>query len=91
MNLKELRQEVNAALDYNPDLAQYRDIVARVLNRHYLQISSQYQWSFLQKTHEITLKAKIEGGTGKTITVSDSGNGRRSVSFGGVSAPSAES
>ena len=38
VNLKELRQEVNAALDYNPDLAQYRDIVARVLNRHYLQI-----------------------------------------------------
>lgn len=92
MNLKELRQEVNAALDYNPDLAQYRDIVARVLNRHYLQISSQYQWSFLQKTHEITLKAKIEGGSGKTITVTDSTvAGLRTVSFGGVSAPTAES
>ena len=46
MNLKELTQEVNTALDYNPDLSAYKDQVARVLNRHYLQISSQYPWLF---------------------------------------------
>ena len=44
MNLLELREEINSALDYNPDLKQYRDMTARVLNRHYLQISTQYPW-----------------------------------------------
>ena len=61
MNLKELVQEVNSALDYNPDLSAYKDQVARVLNRHYLQISSQYPWLFRQKTSKLTLRADITG------------------------------
>ena len=86
VNLKELRQEVNAALDYNPDLAQYRDIVARMVNRHYLQISSQYQWTFLQKTQELKLRATIEGAAGKTVTVGSSD--LRTVTFSGVTTAS---
>ena len=61
MNLRELTQEVNSALDYNPDLAAYKDQVARVLNRHYLQISSQYPWLFMQKLHRLTLRKDITG------------------------------
>jgi len=61
MNLKDLTQEVNSALDYNPDLSAYKDQVARVLNRHYLQISSQYPWLFRQKTSKLTLRADITG------------------------------
>jgi len=61
MNLKELTQEVNTALDYNPDLSAYKDQVARVINRHYLQISSQYPWLFRQKTSKLTLRADITG------------------------------
>jgi hypothetical protein len=61
MNLKELTQEVNTALDYNPDLSAYKDQVARVLNRHYLQISSQYPWLFRQKVSQLTLRADITG------------------------------
>ena len=61
MNFKELRQEVNSALDYNPDLAAYRDQVSRVLNRHYIRISAQYPWLFLQKAEDMNLKAKVEG------------------------------
>ena len=63
MNLKELVQEVNSALDYNPDIRAYTDQVVRVLNRHYLQVSSQYPWKFLQKKDEVVLRPDITGGT----------------------------
>ncbi len=61
MNLKELTREINSALDYNPDLSAYKDQVARVINRHYLQISSQYPWLFRQKVEKLTLRADITG------------------------------
>ena len=61
MNLKDLTDEVNSALDYNPDLEAYKSQVARVLNRHYLQISSQYNWLFRQKRAPLTLRADITG------------------------------
>jgi hypothetical protein len=55
--------EINSALDYNPDLKQYDDNLIRVINRHYLQVSSQYQWLFMQKRHVFTLRQdiKVEG------------------------------
>ena len=61
MNLKDLTDEVNSALDYNPDLEAYKSQVARVINRHYLQISSQYNWLFRQKRVPLTLRADITG------------------------------
>ena len=61
MNLKEIREEINSALDYNPDLKQYSDNIARVVNRHYLQISSQYQWLFMQNRNLLQLRADITG------------------------------
>mgnify|MGYP003147512213 FL=1 len=61
MNLKELTEEVNSALDYNPDLEAYKSQVARVINRHYLQLSSQYSWLFRQKKAPLTLRADITG------------------------------
>lgn len=60
MNLKELIEEINSALDYNPDLEAYKSQVARVINRHYLQCSSQYPWLFRQKTVPLTLRADIK-------------------------------
>ena len=71
MNLLELRQEINAALDYNPDLKQYRDISARIINRHYLQLSTQYPWLFLHKTYRMTLRADIEGASDTQIQIGD--------------------
>lgn len=68
MNLRELTQEVNSALDYNPDLAAYKNQVARVVNRHYLQISSQYPWLFMQKLYRTTLRKDIAS---KTTTEDD--------------------
>ncbi len=59
MNLKDMITEINSALDYNPDLKQYDDNVARVINRHYLQVSSQYQWLFMQKRHVFILRKDI--------------------------------
>jgi hypothetical protein len=69
MNLKDLTQEVNSALDYNPDLAAYKNQVARVINRHYLQISSQYPWLFRQKTSKLTLRADIAGSSTNLLRV----------------------
>ena len=61
MNLKDITEEINSALDYNPDLEAYKSQVARVVNRHYLQISSQYNWLFRQKRVPLTLRADITG------------------------------
>ena len=59
MNLKDLTEEINSALDYNPDLEAYKSQVTRVLNRHYLQISSQYNWLFRQKRSPLTIRKDI--------------------------------
>jgi len=69
MNLKELVQEINSALDYNPDIKAYTDQVIRVVNRHYLQVSGQYPWKFLQKTDDIILRPDISGSSTNTIIV----------------------
>ena len=76
MNLKDLTDEVNSALDYNPDLEAYKSQVARVINRHYLQISSQYNWLFRQKRVPLTLRADITGdATTNKISVGRSSDG----------------
>lgn len=67
MNLRDLRDEINSALDYNPNLKQYDDNLTRVINRHYLQVSSQYQWLFMQKRHLFVLRADIEGSNTETL------------------------
>ena len=71
MNLKEIREEINSALDYNPDLKQYSDNIARVVNRHYLQISSQYQWLFMQNRNLLQLRADITGDSTSSLTGND--------------------
>jgi hypothetical protein len=68
VNLRELREEIHAALDYNPDAKVYDDSLTRVINRHYLQVSSQYQWLFMQKKDDILLRADIAGDTVSTMT-----------------------
>ena len=72
MNLKEIREEINSALDYNPELRQYDDRLTRVINRHYLQISSQYQWLFMQKRHVFILRQDIKGSSTDTLTTAGS-------------------
>ena len=69
MNLKELREEINSALDYNPALSAYKSQVDRVVNRHYMQCSGQYQWLFMQKKDEINVKATVSGSTNSTVTI----------------------
>ena len=72
MNLKGIREEINAALDYNPELQQYKDIVTRVVNRHYLQVSSQYHWLFMQQKNELVLRKDITGSATNSLTFSNS-------------------
>ena len=68
MNVRDMVQEINAALDYNPDLKQYTDSIVRTINRHYLQVSSQYQWLFMQNRTKIQLRADINGDSTSTLT-----------------------
>ena len=88
MNLKELTEEINSALDYNPDLEAYKSQVARVVNRHYLQLSSQYNWLFRQKRVPLTLRADITGdATTNKISVgniSDQYDASNVISFEGT-------
>ena len=82
MNFKEIRQEIFSALDYNPDLAAYRDQVSRVVNRHYQHISTQFPWLFLQKVETLSLKATVSGSSTSTITspaLTDAGQNWRLV------------
>lgn len=81
MNFREIRDEINAQLDYNPEIVNYRDEVARVVNRHYLDVSSQHPWLFLQKDASFPVYAKVEGATGVTITI-DAANLRRVTGSG---------
>lgn len=85
MNLRELREEINAQLDYNPDLKQYRNIVTRVINRHYLLISSQYPWLFMQKKEELNLKADVAAATassaGAALYIQRDASNPRKVEF----------
>tara|TARA_R110001583_G_scaffold19907_7_gene77261 strand:- start:338 stop:1648 length:1311 start_codon:yes stop_codon:yes gene_type:complete len=69
MNLKELREEINSALDYNPNLAAYKSQAERVINRHYLQCSGQYQWLFMQEKRNITVKATVSGSATSNVTI----------------------
>lgn len=90
MNLRELREEINAQLDYNPDLKQYRNIVTRVINRHYLLISSQYPWLFMQKKEELNLKADVAAATassaGAALYIQRDASNPRKVEFYAASA-----
>ena len=72
MNLRGIRDEINAALDYNPELQQYKDIVTRVVNRHYMQVSSQYHWLFMQQKGELVLRKDITSTTAGAITFTNS-------------------
>ncbi len=72
MNLREIREEIHAALDYNPDAKVYDDSLTRVINRHYLQVSSQYQWLFMQRKLDLLLRADIVGTTVSTVTADGS-------------------
>tara|TARA_R110000823_G_scaffold200781_2_gene331779 strand:+ start:151 stop:1611 length:1461 start_codon:yes stop_codon:yes gene_type:complete len=72
VNLRDLRDEINSGLDYNPDLKQYDDNLTRVINRHYLQVSSQYQWLFMHKRALLMLRADIAGSSTDTLTADGS-------------------
>jgi hypothetical protein len=80
--LRELIQDVNTILDYNPDLESYKKQVARALNRHYEEISGQYPWLFLQKLSELQLYAAVQGST--SVTVNVNATNRRQVTGTGT-------
>ena len=68
-SLSELIQRVHDQLDYNPDLQQYKDSVARRINDHYLSVSDNDHWLFLQKTSLMHLKKEVTGSSTSTISI----------------------
>ena len=68
-SLSELVQRVHDQLDFNPGLQQYKDSVVRRINTHYLSISDNDHWLFMQTSTDLNLKAKVEGSSSATVTI----------------------
>lgn len=81
MNLKDIIEEVNNLLDYNPDLQPYKDAVSRTVSRHYQEISSLRPWLFMQNVVPFPVFATVTPTTGPTVTVT---SGTYSATLGGV-------
>jgi hypothetical protein len=56
--------------------------VVRRINDHYLQISDDDHWLFLQKTENLNLKKKVEGGASSTITIVHTASPRKVTGSG---------
>ena len=74
-SLSDIVQRVHDQLDFNPGLQQYKDSVVRRINDHYLQISDNDHWLFMQTSTDLNLKAKVEGSA--TVTATKAGYGKR--------------
>lgn len=81
MNLSEMRQRVFDQMDYNPDLQQYRDSVARRINDQYQLLNDSANWLFLTNEQDIQLRKSVTGTTGVTVT-KDGTNNRLIVATG---------
>tara|TARA_R110000787_G_scaffold52424_3_gene123470 strand:- start:661 stop:1938 length:1278 start_codon:yes stop_codon:yes gene_type:complete len=68
-SLSDIVQRVHDQLDFNPGLQQYKDSVVRRINDHYLQISDNDHWLFMQTSTDLNLKAKVEGSATVTATI----------------------
>ena len=69
MNLKDITEEVNNLLDYNPDLQPYKDAVARTVSRHYQEISTASPWLFMQNVTPFAVYAPVKGTASQTVAI----------------------
>lgn len=69
MNLKDIVEEVNNLLDYNPDLQPYKDATVRTVNRHYQEISTESPWLFMQNVSPFPVYAKVTPAAGQTVAI----------------------
>ena len=81
MNLKDIVEEVNNLLDYNPDLQPYKDATVRTVNRHYQEISTQSPWLFMQNVTDFPVYAPVVPTPTQTVSITTP---TREVVFTGI-------
>lgn len=86
MNLKDITEEVNNLLDYNPDLQPYKDAVDRTVSRHYQEISTASPWLFMQNVTPFLVYATVTGSATKTVAITTP---TRFATFTGITPPQA--
>jgi len=69
LNLKDIIEEVNNLLDYNPDLQPYKDAVSRTVSRHYQEISTESPWLFMQNVVPFAVYAPVKGSSTQTVAL----------------------
>jgi hypothetical protein len=69
VNLRDIIEEVNNLLDYNPDLQPYKDAVSRTASRHYQEISTVRPWLFMQNVTTFPVYATFKPAAGQTVTI----------------------
>ncbi len=69
MNLKDIIEEVNNLLDYNPDLQPYKDAVSRTVSRHYQEISALRPWLFMQNVVPFPVFATVTPTASQTVAI----------------------
>lgn len=81
MNLRDIIEEVNNLLDYNPDLQPYKDAVSRTVSRHYQEISTVAPWLFMQNVVQFPVYATYTPTAGQTVSITTP---TRTVVFTGI-------
>lgn len=81
MNLRDIIEEVNNLLDYNPDLQPYKDAVSRTVSRHYQEISTVAPWLFMQNVAQFPVYATYTPAAGETVAITTP---TRTVVFTGI-------
>jgi hypothetical protein len=69
VNLRDIIEEVNNLLDYNPDLQPYKDAVSRTVSRHYQEISTVKPWLFMQNVATFPVYATVTPTATQTVTI----------------------
>ena len=85
MNLKSIVQRIYDKIDYNPDVAEYKDGVVRRVADYYEEVNADLPWLFLQKTYALQPKATVEGSSTATVSIGTGAGNRRLVTGTGTS------
>ncbi len=80
-DLGSILQDLYDKLDYNPQLATYKNSLVRRVNDKYRELCTDHQWLFLQRTITLQLRAQVAGSTGITAEI-PAANLRRVIGTG---------
>tara|TARA_R110000765_G_scaffold9006_2_gene28471 strand:- start:805 stop:2139 length:1335 start_codon:yes stop_codon:yes gene_type:complete len=70
MNLKQMREDIFAKMNYRPNATNYIEMIRISLNEQYSELCSMRNWLFLERRTNLQIKKKIEGIAGGTEFIS---------------------